>query len=79
MKKLNLKTARILEKVSRNTLDLIFRISSAVCKCIFIFVRCRMMSNDLGGGAGKGGGTGGSIRFQFCYNDQCVYRVTESG
>lgn len=84
MKKFNLKTARILEKVSRNTLDLIFRISSAVCKCIsvfyfFIFVRCRMMSNDLGGGAGKGGGTGGSIRFQFCYNDQCVYRVTESG
>lgn len=34
-----------------------------------------MMSNDLGGGAGKGGGTGGSIRFQFCYYDQCVYRV----
>lgn len=31
-----------------------------------------MMSNDLGGGAGKGGGTGGSIRSQFCYNDQCV-------
>nr|XP_034302901.1 ATPase inhibitor mai-2, mitochondrial isoform X1 [Crassostrea gigas] len=25
-------------------------------------IGCRMMSNDLGGGAGKGGGTGGSIR-----------------
>ncbi|XP_052677436.1 ATPase inhibitor mai-2, mitochondrial-like isoform X2 [Crassostrea angulata] len=28
----------------------------------FQLIGCRMMSNDLGGGAGKGGGTGGSIR-----------------
>ncbi|XP_061179263.1 ATPase inhibitor mai-2, mitochondrial-like isoform X1 [Saccostrea echinata] len=28
----------------------------------FCLIGCRMMGNDLGGGAGKGGGTGGTIR-----------------
>ncbi|XP_022311748.2 ATPase inhibitor mai-1, mitochondrial-like isoform X2 [Crassostrea virginica] len=28
----------------------------------FSLIGCRMMSNDLGGGSGKGGGSGGSIR-----------------